>query len=283
MENNMNDFDVHQMCSLLKVPRSSFYFYCKHNISKRKYEEETLKALIKKIWLDSYKRYGAPKITFVLSKQHNIHISRKRTQNLMKSMQIRSIITKSYKPYKHKPDEGVFENLLQRNFSAHGINEKWVSDITYIWTDECGWCYLATILDLYSKRLIGWKFGKKMTTELVTEALENALQTRGLNKVLVLHSDRGKQYTADVYREYSRSVELLNLSFSAKGCPYDNAPIESFNAIIKKELINHTHYTTYDQAYISIFTFIEKWYNRERIHGSIEQMTPIAFENTIQI
>lgn len=122
-----------------------------------------------------------------------------------------------------------------------------------------------------------------MTKELVKEALENALQTRGLNKILVLHSDRGKQYTSGVYKDYCSSVELLNLSYSSKGCPYDNAPMESFNAIIKKELINHTHYETFDQAYMSIFTFIEKWYNRQRIHGSINNMAPIEFENSIQI
>ncbi len=172
---------------------------------------------------------------------------------------------------------------MERDFSTSGINEKWVSDITYIWTDEYEWCYLAAILDLHSKRIVGWKFKKKMTKELVKEALENALQTRGLNKILVLHSDRGKQYTSEVYKDYCSSIELLNLSYSSKGCPYDNAPMENFNAIIKKELINHTHYETFDQAYISIFTFTLKWYNRQRIHGSINNMAPIEFENSIQI
>jgi transposase InsO family protein len=281
MESQIDTHDNTLMCYVLEVPRSSFYYYCKHNISNRKLEDEKLKELIYKIWIDSYKRYGAPKITNVLGKLHNVYVSVRKTQKLMRELKIASIIIKSYKPVKQKPEEGEFSNLLNRDFTTTGINEKWVSDITYIWTDECGWCYLATILDLHSKRLIGWKFGKKMTVELVEGALENALNIRGLNNILILHSDRGRQYTAEVYRNYGRNNDNLRLSYSSKGCPYDNAPMESFNAIIKKELVNHTHYETFDQAYMSIFTFIEKWYNRERIHGSISNLTPIEFESNM--
>jgi transposase InsO family protein len=265
------------MCRAFDISRSSYYEYSSHHQSARELENEKLKETIKTIWLDSYKRYGAPKITKVLSRSHNIHIGQKRVQKLMKELNIRSIIVKSYKPFKTKPEEGEFINILNRDFSTTSINEKWVSDITYVHTDECGWCYLATILDLHSKRLIGWKFGKEMTTELVEAALENAIETRKLNKLIVLHSDRGSQYTAKVYRNYCTDNNF-NLSYSEKGCPYDNAPMESFNSIIKKELINHTHYEKFEQAYLSIFTFIEKWYNRERIHGSIGYMTPIEFE-----
>lgn len=116
-----------------------------------------------------------------------------------------------------------------------------------------------------------------MTSKLVKGALENAIQTRKLNKVIVLHSDRDRQYTAEVYRNYC-SENDFNLSYSEKGSPYDNAPMESFNAIIKKELINHVIYNTFEDAKISIFNFIEKWYNRERIHSSINNITPIEFE-----
>ena len=280
MEDQIEEHDNSLMCRVLEVPRSSFYYYCKHNIPNRKIEDEKIKQLIYKIWIDSYKRYGSPKITTILAKVHNVHISVKKVQKLMRELKIASIITKSYKPSKQKPIEGEFVNLLKRDFTTAGINEKWVSDITYIWTDEFGWCYLATILDLHSKRLIGWKFGKKMTVELVEGALDNALTTRGLNNLLILHSDRGSQYTAEIYRNYGKDNDI-QLSYSEKGCPYDNAPMESFNAIIKKELVNHTHYETYDQAYMSIFTFIEKWYNRERIHGSINNLAPIEYENLI--
>jgi len=277
IEANIDIFDAAAMCLAFSVPRSSFYDYCKHNLPNRTIENNKLKELIKTIWLASYKRYGAPKITQVLSRQYNVHVGLKRVQKLMREQNIASIITKSYKPMKSKPLDEYFENLLKRDFETTGINQKWVSDITYVWTDECGWCYLATILDLYSKRLIGWKFGKRMMNELVADTLENALGARGLNKVIILHSDRGSQYTAKVYRNYGKDSNI-KLSYSEKGCPYDNAPMESFNAIIKKELINHTHYETFDQAYMSIFTFIEKWYNRERIHGSINYVTPMEME-----
>lgn len=117
-----------------------------------------------------------------------------------------------------------------------------------------------------------------MTTELVEETLENAVTIRGLNNLLILHSDRGRQYAAEVYRNYGKTNDI-KLSYSKKGWSYDNAAMEGFNAIIKKELVEHTHYETYEQAYMSIFTFIEKWYYRERIHGSINNKTPIDYEN----
>ena len=136
-------------------------------------------------------------------------------------------------------------------------------------------------MDLYSKRIIGWKFSKRMTTDLVEAALYNALEVRGMGYKTVLHSDQGCQYTSHIYRQMAEELNI-SLSYSAKGCPYDNAPMESFNAVIKKELINHTIYETFEQAYQSIFIFIEKWYNRERIHGSINNMTPLEFETVIQ-
>ena len=277
MDNNSDLFDITKMCKVFNLTRSSYYNFLKTETSNSEIKKQNVKELIKKIWLDSFKRSGAPKITIVLKKHYNIQISQKTVQKYMKELNIKSIITKTYKPSKYKPDEGEFINILKRDFSTTTINEKWVSDITYVYTKECGWCYLATILDLHSKRLIGWKFDKRMTSELVQAALENAIQTRKLNKVIVLHSDRGRQYTAEVYRNYC-SANDFNLSYSEKGCPYDNAPMESFNAIIKKELINHVIYNTFEDAKISIFNFIEKWYNRERIHGSIYNMTPIEFE-----
>ncbi len=277
IDDNSDQFDIARMCKVLEVSRSSFYDFKNGLCSDSEIKKQNIKELIHQIWVNSSKRYGAPKIAIILKKQYNVEISQKTVQKYMKEMNIKSIITKTYKPSKFKPDEGEYVNLLKRDFTTTTINEKWVSDITYVYTNECGWCYLATILDLHSKRLIGWKFDKRMTTELVQGALENAIQTRKLNHVIVLHSDRGRQYTAEIYRNYCCEHDF-NLSYSEKGCPYDNAPMESFNAIIKKELVNHVTYDKFDDARISIFNFIEKWYNRERIHGSIGNMTPIEFE-----
>jgi len=281
MENNIKEFEIKIMCDTLEISRSSFYYYCEHNISERKLKDKAILDLIKTIWLKSHKRYGAPKITYILRNRYNITVSRRKVQKIMQVNKISSITKKSYRPKRDKPNEGIFNNLLNRNFKACQINEKWVSDITYINTLEYGWCYLATIMDLYSKRLIGWKFSKRMTAELVEDALYNALETRGLTNRIILHSDQGSQYTSELYRKIGEEYNI-NLSYSSKGCPYDNAPMESFNAIIKTELVNHTVYETFDQAYYSIFQFIEKWYNRERMHGSINYMTPVEFETVIQ-
>jgi transposase InsO family protein len=131
MEMNKDKYDIFKMCKALELPRSTFYQFCKHQTSKRELENNEAKELIKQIWLESYSRYGAPKITRVLDKQYNVKISRKRVQRLMKEQNIHSVIVKSYKPSKTKPIEGEFTNILKRDFSTNDINEKWVSDITY--------------------------------------------------------------------------------------------------------------------------------------------------------
>ena len=200
VDNNSDLFDIAKMCKVLNLTRSSYYNFLKTETSNSEIKKQSIKELIKKIWWDSFKRYGAPKITIVLKKHYNIQISQKNSSKIHERVK------------------------YQRDFSTTTINEKWVSDTTYVYTKECGWCYLATILDLHSKRLIGWKFDKRMTSELVQAALENAIQTRKLNKVIVIHSDRGRQYTAEVYRNYC-SANDFNLSYSEKGCPYDNAPM----------------------------------------------------------
>jgi len=162
MDDNSDLFDITKMCKVFNLTRSSFYNFLNIEPTASELKKQNIKELINKIWLDSFKRYGAPKITIVLEKQYNIQISQKTVQKYMKELNIKSIITKTCKPSKYKPDEGEFVNILKRDFSTTTINEKWVSDITYVYTKECGWCYLATILDLHSKRLIGWKFDKRM-------------------------------------------------------------------------------------------------------------------------
>jgi len=192
IESHMKVFEISQMCELFKVSRSSLYFYLKHNVSEREIFNKHLTELIKTIWLNSNKRYRAPKITEILSKTYNIKVSRQKVQKTMQVNKIASIIKKSCKPKKDKPTEGIFINLLNKNFKACQINEKLVSDITCINTQEYGWCYLATIMDLYSKRLIGWKFAKRMTVDLVEDALYNALETRGITNRIILHSDQDR-------------------------------------------------------------------------------------------
>lgn len=208
-------------------------------------------------------------------------VSLKRVQRLMKKADIRSITQKKFRPSssKHKVEER--ENLLEQDFTTKTINEKWVGDITYIHTLKDGWCYLASVMDLHSRKIVGYSFSRTMTTDLVVKALNNAYETQNPDEGLILHTDLGSQYTSEEFEKCVQSKGIKH-SFSHKGCPYDNACIESFHAILKKEEIHHVIYMDYQSAKISLFQYIEGWYNRKRIHGSIGYITPQELEDYIR-
>ncbi|OEF96893.1 integrase, partial [Vulcanibacillus modesticaldus] len=248
------------MCKVLGVPRSSYYHSLNKTQSKRERENQELTEKIKQIHKDSKERYGAPKIHHILLTE-NYHVSLKRVQRLMKKAGIRSITKKKYRPYQSKEKIVEHENLLDRDFSTTNINQKWVADITYINTLKDGWCYLASVMDLHSKKIVGYSFSRSMTTELVIKALENAINNQKPSKELILHTDLGSQYTSSEFTGYVQSRKIIQ-SFSRKGNPYDNACIESFHAILKKEEVNHVQYLDYYSAKIAIFQYIEGWYNR---------------------
>jgi transposase InsO family protein len=234
--------------------------------------------MIIEIHKDSKERYGAPKIHQTLLNQ-GIRISLKRVQRLMKKANIRSITYKKFRPYEKKASVEARTNLLERDFSTSGLNQKWVTDITYIHTTQDGWCYLASVMDLHSRKIIGYSFSTRMTTDIVMKALNNAYQSQRIHSGLVIHSDLGTQYTSAEVEQYLQSKNIQH-SFSQKGCPYDNACIESFHAILKKEEVHHTHYPTYKAAKVAIFQYIEGWYNRKRIHGCLGYKTPQEFEES---
>lgn len=166
-----------------------------------------------------------------------------------------------------------YPNLLEQNFYTENPGEKWVGDITYIYTKETGWTYLAIVMDLFDLKIVGWSYEKNMTDDLVISAFNKALITRGIKKDGIFHSDRGSQYTS---KDFESLLKALNIkhSYSKKGYPYDNASMESFNAILKKEEVNVNSYETFNQAKIAIFEFIESWYNNLRIHSSLDYLTP---------
>jgi putative transposase len=224
--------------------------------------------------MDSKCRYGAPKIYKTL-KMNGKNISLKRVQRYMSSMGLRSIVVKKFRPHSSKSSVEERENLLNRDFEASGINQKWCADITYIHTLKDGWTYLASVMDLYSKKIIGYAYGTSMTAELVVKSLENASLNVKSTKGIILHSDLGTQYTSQTFQELISKKEMIH-SFSRKGNPYDNACIESFHSILKKEEVNHNKYYDFNVARKVIFEFIESWYNRKRIHGAINNMTPHA-------
>jgi putative transposase len=233
--------------------------------------------MLKEAYEKSKRRYGAIKLQQSLIRQ-GIRISIKRVQRRMQEIGIRSIVIKKYRPQGSKGVQEGRENMLKQDFNAKKPNEKWVTDITYIWTEIDGWTYLATVLDLCTKKAIGYSYGKEITSELASKAVKMAWKAQGCPKGVILHSDLGSQYTSEDFAKMIAEFEIKH-SFSKKGCPYDNACIESFHAILKKEEVYLTRYRDFKIAGLKIFEFIEGWYNRNRLHSSLGYRTPQEAEN----
>ena len=200
--------------------------------------------------------------------------SLKRVQRHMAVQGLRSVVVKKYN---HHANHGMVpdnkENILDRNFNAESINQKWCTDITYIHVLKEGWTYLASVMDLCSRKIIGYAYGTSMNAELVVEAVRNACLNVKDTKGILLHSDLGSQYTSEAFENYLTDKGLVH-SFSRKGNPYDNACIESFHSVLKKEEIYLHTYQDFKEARSAIFAYIESWYNRKRIHSAIDYMTP---------
>ncbi len=192
----------------------------------------------------------------------------------MKNQGLRSVVVKKYR---HHSEKGVVpdnkENVLNQDFTTTNINQKWCTDITYIHVLKDGWTYLASVMDLYNRKIIGYAYGKTMTAELALKAVENACMNVPYTKGIILHSDLGSQYTSQLFERYMLKNEMLH-SFSRKGNPYDNACIESFHSVLKKEEVYLNAYQDFGEAQMAIFEYIESWYNRRRIHSAINYMTP---------
>jgi transposase InsO family protein len=265
------------MCRVLEIPRSTYYKFQNKTLSSRSIENKKYESEILTIYKKSSERYGAPKIHKILTSQ-GYKISLKRVQRLMKKLNIESVVTKQFKPYRSKTEASERKNILRRDFTTKTINEKWVGDITYIHTLKDGWCYLASVMDLHTRKIIGYSFSKSMDTNLITEALRNAYKTQKPNGSVIFHSDLGAQYTSEAYRDKLKQYNIT-ASYSGKGCPYDNACIESFHSILKKEEVNRVIYYDFAAARMELFKYIEGWYNRQRIHGSIGYLTPQAKED----
>jgi len=239
---------ISKLTKILEVPKSTYYYRKLNKLTVNKIQREKLSKLIYEIWLRSHKRYGAPKIHQELIKVRNFH-SLKHIQNLMREKGIRSITVKKFKPQGGNEyiEENKVPNILEQDFNSEKAHRKIVGDITYIYTKRDGWCYLSTYMDLYNNEILGWSFSKEMTTKTVIESLEMAcLKIKSTNDVIV-HTDRGSQYTSNIYRELIEKKEMKG-SYSRKGNPYDNACIESFHSVLKKELVHQREYTNYEEA-----------------------------------
>ena len=204
-------------------------------------------------------------------------MSVKYVQKIMRLLGIASVTIKKFKHYTNAKVKGVFYNILNQNFVASQPNEKWVSDITYIHTKQHGWCYLSSIIDLYSRKVIEHQFSKNMSSQLVIDTLNQAKTTRKISQNLIIHTDLGTQYLSKEVRNWLL-LNKVNHSFSRKGYPYDNSVIESFHAGLKKEEVYLKHFDSFEEAKASIFQYIEGFYNQNRIHSTFHYLTPNEFE-----
>jgi putative transposase len=270
------DFPVWLMCRVLQVSKSAYYIWLKGKPNKVEQSNHILDANIKSIFYEHKERYGSVRITRTL-KALSINCSKNR---VAKRMQILNLRAKAKKKFKLTTDSEhkhpVFENVLDRDFTSQSINQKWVGDITYIPTKE-GWLYLCVVIDLYSRAIIGWSMSQRLKKNLVCDSLKMALFRRRFPKKVIVHSDRGSQYCSNAYRAIIKENDLIG-SMSRRGNCWDNAPSESFFHSLKVELVQGQTFITRNQAKQAIFTYMESYYNKKRMHSSIDYKTPCEME-----
>jgi len=266
------------MCKVLEVSRSGFYKWLKSGVSKRKIRNQMLLSEIREIFDVSKQTYGSPRITKELNRR-GFKASKPLVAKLMRNAGIRSKVKRKYKittDSNHKYP--VAENLLKRNFNPTSLNKAWVSDITYIRTKQ-GWLYLTIILDLFDRQIIGWSLSKTMHAKYtIIPAWEMATRNRCLNSKLIFHSDRGIQYACNEFKTLLKKKTMVIQSMSRKGNCWDNAVAESFFKTLKTECVYHQKYKTIQAAKLSVFEYIEGWYNTRRLHSSLGYLTPKEFE-----
>jgi putative transposase len=270
------------MCKCLEVGRSSFYDWCKALPSARAKENAFLCEKIKVIFSASRQTYGTRRIRRSLSVKENITASRRRIGRLMREM---GLSCKTKRKFRVTTDSNhklpVSENLLNREFSVNNPDEFYAGDITYIHTEE-GWLYLAVVIDLFSRQVVGWAMDDNMRAELVNNALLMAIWKRKPKRGLLSHSDRGSQYASDSHREILEAHGIQQ-SMSRKGNCWDNAVSESFFHTLKTELVHHVKFKTRMEAKQAIFEYIEVFYNRLRMHSANDYLSPTEFEQAHKI
>jgi transposase InsO family protein len=265
------------MCTVLSVSASAYYEWEQEQQSAHERRDEELLALIRQLFAEFRGRYGMPRIHAELVKRGH-RVSRKRVARLMREGGLRA---KSARKYKATTDSKhnlpVAPNLLAREFGAERPDAVWVSDITYLWTRE-GWMYLAVIIDLFSRKVVGWSLRERMTADLVCEALDAAVRLRRPRRGLVFHSDRGSQYASAAFRRRLWRYGMRQ-SMSRKGNCWDNAVAESFFATLKKELVRDVPFDSRAHARSEVFEYVEVFYNRHRAHSLLGYASPTSFES----
>jgi putative transposase len=273
MRNHENKFPVGKMAKLLNVSKSGYYNYIKRSPSTREQENVRLIEKIKQVYSKGRGVYGSPRIHRELKKEGEA-CSRRRVARLMNKHGIRAKTNKSWKKRK-KPILWSAPNLLNQDFNVSKPDEVWVSDITQVKTLD-GWLYVATVLDLFSKKIIGLSMNSRMKVDLVKNALNQAVLTRRPTEEVIHHSDRGSQYTSEDFRMAAEGRNII-LSMNSGSC-YDNAVMESFFHTLKTECVYLSKLNTRDITKNSLFEFIEVFYNRERSHSTLGYVSPVQFE-----
>jgi putative transposase len=270
-----NLYPVRMMCGALKVSPSGYYAWRIRPESRRARYDRELMPVLRRLHAESDGTYGSPRLHLEL-RSEGYQCGRAKVARLMRAAGLKGCPKRRFRVTRQR---GVApaENLLAQNFTTAQVNTRWASDITLIWTRQ-GWLYLAVVMDLYSRRIIGWSMSRDSSRHLVVDALNMALDQRQPGTELMHHSDRGAQYLSNDFQLLLKRHGII-CSLSGKGSCYDNAVVESFFATLKRERIKRHKYRTRDEARADIFDYIERFYNRQRRHGYIGNISPVEYEN----
>ena len=276
IDGHRDEFPVTLMVRVLNVSPSGYYAWRRRPTSAREMANRQLAQQIEAVYNDNRGVYGSPRIYHEL-KEQGVACSENRIARLMRLCGLQAKQARRFKvTTKRNRAHRAAPNLLKRDFAADRPDRKWLADITYIATGE-GWLYLAAILDLYARRIVGWAMSDRMTSDLSISALQMALLKRQPRGGLLHHSDQGSQYTNQVYQALLKAHGIRG-SMNGAGSWYDNAPMESFFGTLKGELVHHCVYHTRNEARVDVFSYIESFYNRHRRHSALDYRSPEAHE-----
>jgi putative transposase len=275
-----DSFPVTVMCQVLEVSSSGYYAWRDRPPSPRAQRHEQIQQAVQQAHAKSHGIYGSYKIAQQLGERPDLESACRNTvARAMRELGLKSRISRAFTPTTTQadPTKQPAPNHLAQDFTATAPNRKWVTDITYLPTAE-GWVYLAVVLDLFSRKVVGWALSNSLATELVSAALRQAVESRRpASQQLLHHSDRGCQYTSDAYQQTLRTLGI-QCSMSRTGCCYDNAVMERFFWSLKHEWTNHEHFHNQQEARLSVFRYIETFYNSERLHQTLGYLSPNQFE-----
>lgn len=269
---------VLRLCSVLGVSRAGFYAWKGRGVSRRERDDRELEGMIRQAFAGSLRTYGAPRVHAELREAHAVRVGRKRVARLMRAMGIEGVSRRGKRRRTTIPDPAAppAPDLVNRRFQADGPDQLWVADITYIPTHE-GWLFLSAVVDVFSRRVVGWSMRDDLKADLVVDALSMAVVRRRPAPGVIHHSDRGSQYASLAFGRTLRESSVA-ASMGSRGDAYDNAACESFMSTIKNELVNRQSWKSRDQARLAVFEYIETFYNARRRHSALGYLSPAEFE-----